>query len=170
MSLRARHPYSVFGMQPSLPPFLTPCLWQFFVHLFQCFQIFQLSFLSSCFPVQVQRTFCAEKITTVQPKNVRKAASTKRTSVLVPPHWTSCVLPSGLMTAWWRRASEYGQIKQRRFVLVRIKWESHPWLTIMTTSFIAKPKATQFHVFFLSLKSQTSWKKGKKISRFGKWK
>lgn len=132
------------------------------------YQLFQLSFLCSCFPVQVQRNFCAVKRPTAQPKDVRKTASTRRTSVLFPPHWTSCVLPSGLVIGQWRRAGEYGQIKQRRFALVRATWESHPWLMGLWSSQIALLQNQKQHkfLFFLlrRLKSQMSWKKGKKIS------
>ena len=71
-------------------------LFFFFFPFSQCFQLFQLSFLCSCFPTQVQKSFCGTVGPTAEPRNVGKTASATRTSDLFSPHWTSCVLPSGL--------------------------------------------------------------------------
>lgn len=89
-----------------------------FDHLFSVF-----SSCNSLFSVPASLYRCRElsvqQRTISQPEHVRITASTRRTLVLFPPHQTSCVLPSGLMTTQRRRAVECGQIKQRRFALVK---------------------------------------------------
>lgn len=84
-------------------------------------------FISCSFLFSVPASLCRCKELSVQqrpvsqPEHMRITASTRRILVLFPPHKTSVLLPSGLMTARWRRAVEYGQIKQRRFALVRVR-------------------------------------------------
>lgn len=83
-----------------------------------------------------------------QPEHLRITASTRRTLVLFPPHQTSCVLPSGLMTTQWRRAVEYGWIKQRRFALVKCEVrKGHPWLMGLWPSQIALVQKQKQHNF-----------------------
>lgn len=131
------------GWRSSLCPFLTPCLW----HFWSSISVFSAhAILCSCFPVQVQRSSVQQRPLS-QPEHVRITASTRRMLVLFSPHKTSCLLPSGLLTAQWRRAVEYGQIKQRRFALVTVRWGSHPWLMGLWPSQIALVQKEKQHNF-----------------------
>lgn len=115
------------------------------------YQLFQLSFLCSCFPVQVQRIFCAVKRPTAQPKDVRKTASTRTHNISsFPSPLNNLCAPlrtrdRSVEKSWWVWPDKAKEICLSKSYVGKSSL-AHG-LMIITNSFTAKPEATQFLFF-----------------------